>query len=86
MNDFAFEAKPQEARLLDGRRATPGNASQVVDINTIPALAIERVETITGGTGADKVTLAAAATAAMVAATGANSPVPLARSIRYSAA
>jgi iron complex outermembrane recepter protein len=38
--------------LLDGRRATPGNASQVVDINTIPALAIERVETITGGASA----------------------------------
>jgi len=38
--------------LLDGRRATPGNASEVVDINTIPALAIERVETITGGASA----------------------------------
>ncbi len=38
--------------LLDGRRATPGNASQVVDINTIPSLAIERVETITGGASA----------------------------------
>jgi outer membrane receptor protein involved in Fe transport len=46
--------------LLDGRRATPGNASQVVDINTIPSLAIESVETITGGAsatyGADAVT------------------------------
>jgi iron complex outermembrane recepter protein len=45
--------------LLDGRRATPGNALQAVDINTIPALAIERVETITGGAsstyGADAV-------------------------------
>lgn len=45
--------------LIDGRRATPGNASQVVDINTIPQLAIERVETITGGAsstyGADAV-------------------------------
>ena len=38
--------------LLDGRRATPGNASEVVDINTIPSLAIERVETITGGASA----------------------------------
>lgn len=38
--------------LLDGRRATPGNASQVVDINTIPSLAIERIETITGGASA----------------------------------
>jgi outer membrane receptor protein involved in Fe transport len=38
--------------LIDGRRATPGNASQVVDINTIPAMAIERVETITGGASA----------------------------------
>ncbi|MCC7464223.1 MAG: TonB-dependent receptor [Gammaproteobacteria bacterium] len=38
--------------LLDGRRATPGNASMVVDINTIPSLAIERVETITGGASA----------------------------------
>lgn len=45
--------------LLDGRRATPGNASMVVDINTIPAAAIERVEIITGGAsstyGADAV-------------------------------
>jgi outer membrane receptor protein involved in Fe transport len=38
--------------LIDGRRATPGNASQVVDINTIPGMAIERVETITGGASA----------------------------------
>jgi outer membrane receptor protein involved in Fe transport len=38
--------------LLDGRRATPGNASQVVDINTIPSMAIERVEIITGGASA----------------------------------
>jgi iron complex outermembrane recepter protein len=38
--------------LIDGRRATPGNASQVVDINTIPGIAIERVETITGGASA----------------------------------
>jgi iron complex outermembrane recepter protein len=35
--------------LLDGRRAMPVNASMAVDINTIPAAAIERVETITGG-------------------------------------
>src|SRR5689334_10094508 len=38
--------------LIDGRRATPGNASQVVDINTIPSIAIDRVETITGGASA----------------------------------
>lgn len=38
--------------LLDGRRAVPGNASQVVDINTIPSIAIDRVETITGGASA----------------------------------
>lgn len=38
--------------LIDGRRATPGNASQQVDINTIPSIAIERVETITGGASA----------------------------------
>ncbi|MEH3106477.1 MAG: TonB-dependent receptor [Sphingomonas fennica] len=45
--------------LIDGRRATPGNANLVVDINTIPAAAIERVEVITGGAsstyGADAV-------------------------------
>lgn len=35
--------------LLDGRRATPGNASMAVDINTIPAAAIESVEIISGG-------------------------------------
>lgn len=35
--------------LLDGRRATPSNASMVVDINTIPQAAIERVEIISGG-------------------------------------
>ncbi|WP_377923196.1 TonB-dependent receptor domain-containing protein [Alteraurantiacibacter lauratis] len=38
--------------LLDGRRATPGNASGVVDISTIPAAAVERVEVITGGASA----------------------------------
>lgn len=45
--------------LVDGRRATPGNASMVVDLNTIPAAAVERVEVITGGAsstyGADAV-------------------------------
>jgi outer membrane receptor protein involved in Fe transport len=35
--------------LLDGRRATPSNASMVVDINSIPSAAIERVEIISGG-------------------------------------
>jgi outer membrane receptor protein involved in Fe transport len=45
--------------LIDGRRATPGNASMAVDINTIPSAAIERVEIISGGAsstyGADAV-------------------------------
>lgn len=45
--------------LLDGRRATPSNASMVVDINTIPSAAVERVEIISGGAsstyGADAV-------------------------------
>jgi outer membrane receptor protein involved in Fe transport len=38
--------------LLDGRRATPANALQVVDINTLPGVAIDRVEIITGGASA----------------------------------
>lgn len=38
--------------LIDGRRATPGSANMVVDINTIPQAAIERVEVITGGASA----------------------------------
>jgi iron complex outermembrane recepter protein len=38
--------------LLDGRRAQPANAALVVDINTIPSAAIERIETITGGASA----------------------------------
>lgn len=38
--------------LLDGRRATPGNANMVVDINSIPSAAIERVEVISGGASA----------------------------------
>jgi outer membrane receptor protein involved in Fe transport len=38
--------------LIDGRRATPANALGVVDINTIPAAAVERVEIITGGASA----------------------------------
>jgi iron complex outermembrane recepter protein len=38
--------------LIDGRRAQPANATLVVDINTIPSAAIERIETITGGTSA----------------------------------
>jgi outer membrane receptor protein involved in Fe transport len=45
--------------LLDGRRATPIDASMAVDINAIPAAAIARVESITGGAssvyGADAV-------------------------------
>jgi iron complex outermembrane receptor protein len=35
--------------LLDGRRAMPINASMAVNLNNIPAAAVERVETITGG-------------------------------------
>ena len=38
--------------LVDGRRSTPSNASGVVDISTIPAAAIERVEIISGGASA----------------------------------
>ncbi len=38
--------------LIDGRRAQPANASLVVDLNTIPSAAIQRVETITGGASA----------------------------------
>ncbi len=38
--------------LVDGRRPQPANASLVVDLNTIPSAAIERVETITGGASA----------------------------------
>ena len=35
--------------LLDGRRAMPINGSMAVSVNTIPAAALQRVETITGG-------------------------------------
>jgi len=38
--------------LIDGRRGTPGNASGVVDISTIPSAAIETIETISGGASA----------------------------------
>ncbi len=38
--------------LIDGRRAQPANALLIVDINTIPSAAVERVETITGGASA----------------------------------
>src|SRR5690349_12352051 len=45
--------------LLDGYRAVPVNATMAVDVNSIPAAAIERVESITGGAssvyGADAV-------------------------------
>lgn len=45
--------------LLNGRRAMPVDAGMAVDINSIPAAAIARVETITGGAssvyGADAV-------------------------------
>ena len=38
--------------LIDGKRAQPVNATMVVDINTIPAAAIQNVEVITGGASA----------------------------------
>tara|TARA_A100001391_G_scaffold53249_3_gene32489 strand:+ start:20419 stop:23526 length:3108 start_codon:yes stop_codon:yes gene_type:complete len=38
--------------LIDGRRGTPGNASGVVDISTIPSAAIETIESISGGASA----------------------------------
>ena len=38
--------------LLDGRRVTPSNAAGIVDINTIPSAAIQRVEIISGGASA----------------------------------
>ena len=45
--------------LLDGYRAVPVNATMAVDVNSIPAAAIQRVEVITGGAssvyGADAV-------------------------------
>lgn len=45
--------------LVDGRRAMPVNAQMVVDVNSIPSAAVERVEIITGGAssvyGADAV-------------------------------
>jgi outer membrane receptor protein involved in Fe transport len=45
--------------LLDGYRAMPTNATMAVDLNSIPAAAIDRVEVITGGAssvyGADAV-------------------------------
>ena len=45
--------------LIDGRRGAPINGSGVIDINSIPAAAVRRVEVITGGAsstyGADAV-------------------------------
>jgi outer membrane receptor protein involved in Fe transport len=45
--------------LINGRRATPSDATGTVDINTIPVSAVERVEIISGGAsstyGADAV-------------------------------
>jgi outer membrane receptor protein involved in Fe transport len=38
--------------LIDGRRAQPSDATLAIDINTIPASAIENVEVITGGASA----------------------------------
>ena len=38
--------------LVNGRRAQPSNGDGTIDVNTIPRLAIESVETITGGASA----------------------------------
>ena len=38
--------------LVDGRRMQPVNGSLVVDLNTIPSAAVDRVEVITGGASA----------------------------------
>ncbi|MDR2216325.1 MAG: TonB-dependent receptor, partial [Nevskiaceae bacterium] len=38
--------------LIDGRRGQPANATLVVDVNSIPAAAIESVEIISGGASA----------------------------------
>ena len=38
--------------LIDGRRGQPANPTLVVDVNTIPAAAIDSIETITGGASA----------------------------------
>ncbi|HEY3517303.1 MAG TPA: TonB-dependent receptor [Gammaproteobacteria bacterium] len=38
--------------LMDGRRVQPVNGQLVVDVNTIPSSAIDRVEVITGGAAA----------------------------------
>ena len=38
--------------LIDGRRAQPANAALLIDTNSIPSAAIERIETITGGASA----------------------------------
>jgi outer membrane receptor protein involved in Fe transport len=38
--------------LMDGRRVQPINGQLVVDVNTIPASAVDRVEVITGGAAA----------------------------------
>jgi outer membrane receptor protein involved in Fe transport len=38
--------------LIDGRRGQPSNASLAVDVNTIPAGALESIEVITGGASA----------------------------------
>lgn len=38
--------------LVDGHRGMPSNASMTVDLNTIPTIAIENLEVITGGASA----------------------------------
>src|SRR5690349_16043803 len=37
--------------LIDGRRAMVSASNQTVDLNTIPAALVERIEIITGGAG-----------------------------------
>ena len=38
--------------LLDGRRMMPSSGALTVDLNTVPAALIERIEVVTGGAGA----------------------------------
>src|SRR5665213_361504 len=38
--------------LIDGQRGAPVNGELVIDLNTIPAAMVDRVETITGGASA----------------------------------
>ncbi|HVY64202.1 MAG TPA: TonB-dependent receptor [Gammaproteobacteria bacterium] len=38
--------------LIDGRRAQPANGQLIVDLNTIPSAAVDRIEILTGGAAA----------------------------------